>query len=314
MSSEEGTKTNAIVNVDIGKVLEKAYDDILSPPSKKVGEALGTILDLTNTILYPVKILNTRTKLYFEQNMKKYEEKLNQIPEDKITEVPTEISKPILDRFTYTSNEELSDAFVNLLSNASSINNINLAHPGFIQIIDRISPDEAKILKNIHSDSNLLICASGKLTISTQFSYDVSNIKDQYEQTKLLQCHFPVDIQDILIFKNELNINLKEKFVFYNNRIMYVDNLKSLGLIKETDNFSQSEYEYIRTMVEKIKTNYNVNDYYRKKKHIRKEYHDPKICHSESHNYKVSQKVYKLTEYGLSFINACLKDFKNTSD
>jgi hypothetical protein len=144
---EESSKVNALINIGQGKLVQKIYEDLLSEPSKKAGLALSTIVNVGNTVLWPVKWFNERTRIYFESNLKKYEKNLQEVPEDEITEVPTEISNPILDRFVYVSNEELSDAFVKLLTSASSSKTAKNAHPGFIQIIDRISPDEAKILK-----------------------------------------------------------------------------------------------------------------------------------------------------------------------
>lgn len=35
MSSEESKKVNIGVNLDVGKIPEKVYDDLLSPPTKK---------------------------------------------------------------------------------------------------------------------------------------------------------------------------------------------------------------------------------------------------------------------------------------
>ena len=138
---------NSLINLGNNKVVEEAYKDILSNPGKKIGEALGTIMNIGNTLLWPVKWANERTRIYFENNLKKYENKLSQLEDDKIIEVPTEISMPILERFTYVSNEEISNAFVKLLLSASNVDTIQYAHPSFIQIIDRLSPDEAQIIK-----------------------------------------------------------------------------------------------------------------------------------------------------------------------
>ena len=72
-------KVNALINLGQGKIIEKAYDDILSPPAKKVGMALSTIVDIGNTVLWPIKFLNERTRIYFENNLAKYETSLNNI-------------------------------------------------------------------------------------------------------------------------------------------------------------------------------------------------------------------------------------------
>src|SRR4051812_14557216 len=103
MSDEK--KINALANIDLGKLPERVYDDAGSPAAQKLGSALGTVIDLTNTILWPIKWANERTRIYFEANLKKYQQKLEQIPEDRLIPVPPEIAKPILDRFSYVSNE-----------------------------------------------------------------------------------------------------------------------------------------------------------------------------------------------------------------
>jgi len=50
----EESKINALVNIGQSKVAEKAYDDLLSEPSKKAGNALGTIVNIGNTVLWPI--------------------------------------------------------------------------------------------------------------------------------------------------------------------------------------------------------------------------------------------------------------------
>jgi hypothetical protein len=62
-------KQNSIINFEVGKIMEKGYDDIISNPGKKIGDALGTIIDVGNTILWPVKLVNERTIILFENNI-----------------------------------------------------------------------------------------------------------------------------------------------------------------------------------------------------------------------------------------------------
>ena len=268
----EESKINALVNIGQSKVAEKAYDDLLSEPSKKAGNALGTIVNIGNTVLWPIKWVNERTRIYFENNLKKYEQELEKIPEEKVTEVPTEISMPILERFTYTSNEELSNAFVNLLASASSSETINTAHPGFIQLIDRLSPDEAILLKHIKSNPAIPV-----LSIK---HYDNPEKRTEY----------------VFVFKNKTGLDIKIKDIkFPENINIYLNNLESLGLIQYSDYYYttlEKDYEIIENQHNQL-----INNHFNK-------YTEEKDLKKAK---KESKGMYELTDFGRLFISACIK-------
>lgn len=266
----EENKINALVNIGQSKVIEKLYDDLISLPSKNLGLALSTIIDLGNTVLWPVKWVNERTRIYFQNNLKKYEEALNQIPKENITIVPTEISMPILQRFTYVSNDELSNAFVKLLSSASSTETINKAHPGFIYVIDRLSPDEAKILQFLKTKNVIPRIDIKYFEIPASTIYNYVAIKETGLES-LIQLSFP------------------------NNLGIYIDNLVSLGLIELQGYFyTELEKDYIvlqNTFKEKV------NSF--KKEGVTDEVFKRQI--------RTDKKMYLVTEYGQLFIEACIK-------
>jgi len=269
MSDEQ--KINTLINVGKLKVVEKIYDDLLSEPSKKASNALGTIINVGNTLLWPIKWVNERTRIYFENNLKKYEERLSEIPEEKIVEVPTEISMPILSRFTYTSNKELSDAFVKLLTSASSIDTINTAHPGFIQVLDRLTPDEAKLMKHMSQISGIPI-------LSIKYNYD------------------PADRSKFRwLIKDQTGIEDKIPDLTYKENIgIYLSNLVSLGLLQR-QNYWYSEIEPLYDEIEKkfdeIITE-EISDYPKPEKSRRA--------------IERNKNMYILTDFGKLFIKACI--------
>ena len=107
--------TAMIKNPDILKII---YQDLAQPSVKKVGIALGTVFGLSNTLLLPIKLLNERTKLLFQNNMERYKIKLNEIPEDIICEVPPEIGIPVIEKLTYIQDINISELYINLLAKA----------------------------------------------------------------------------------------------------------------------------------------------------------------------------------------------------
>lgn len=216
----ETDKDVSLIKFD-GKLAEKGYDDLLSPAFKKVGQALATIVDITNIAVLPIRLLNEKARLYFDNNLKKYQKRIEQIPEENISEVPPEIAIPILERFKYVSDEELSNAFVNLLTTASDQRTIQDVHPGFISIIDRICPDEARLLKHIKSAGSFPILEMGFIVNKTGETIPLFDIN---------------------------SLAKKLKFTNSNHLYVYLNNLTSLGLIKQTNEYYTSHIEELNIM------------------------------------------------------------------
>ncbi|PIF05307.1 MAG: hypothetical protein CSA36_07595 [Draconibacterium sp.] len=280
-------KNNSLVNIDLNsKIVEKAYDDIISEPGKKIGNALGTIINVGNTLLWPIKWANERTRIYFENNLKKYNEKLSKIDDDKIMEVPTEISMPILERFTYVSNKEISEAFVKLLTSSSNIETIKFVHPSFIQIIDRLSPDEAKIIK-LFSEKNAIPHIS--------FSkYDIKEVEKERNGVKTIEKKINYSKYQSLVNKKDRIVEYIE-LTFKENTRIYMNNLISLGLINDiTSHTYVSLEDEIELMKKELIENYEVifNDI-------------PEELKSKSQ--KFEKGMYELTEFGKLFIKSSIE-------
>ncbi|SHL31464.1 protein of unknown function [Fibrobacter intestinalis] len=139
-------------------ILPQVYTDLAQPGVKAVGQALGTVLELSSTILLPLKLVNEKAKLLFAKRMNEYKEKLESIPEEKRAKVAPELGTPILDKLTYTTNDEIAELFTNLLANASNEDRVNVAHPSFVSMIEHLSPDEARVLKYFQRTNEVLYC------------------------------------------------------------------------------------------------------------------------------------------------------------
>lgn len=139
-------------------ILGQVYGDLAQPSVKAVGNALGTVFEFSTSFLLPVKLLNEKFKLNFARRLNEYKEKLEQIPEEKQCEVHPQIGTPIIEKLSYTTNEEIADLFTTLLANASNVDMVNTAHPSFVNMIERISPDEAKLLKYLRREDDIPYC------------------------------------------------------------------------------------------------------------------------------------------------------------
>ena len=129
------------------KILQEIYGDLAKSGVQQVGKALGTILGLGNTILWPIQLANEKSRLALESNLEKYRAKLENVPEEDICTVAPEIGVPIAEKLSYVTNEAIAELYLELLARASTSQRADVAHPGFIKVIENISPDEAILLR-----------------------------------------------------------------------------------------------------------------------------------------------------------------------
>ena len=187
-------------------VLKEVYGDLAKPGVQQAGKALGTIIGLGNTALWPVMLLNEKTKIALENNLEKYRKKIEDIPEDQINEVAPEVGVPIAEKLSYITNEELSDMYTELLAKASHAQKANVAHPSFVNVISNISPDEAILLKSIQG-------LSGIPFIEVRLMY---NGKNEWQTINAMSA----------------GLSCLSKLNYPNNIHAYISNLEGLGIFQ----------------------------------------------------------------------------------
>lgn len=210
MTEEEKEILNAGVEVakEVGKELVKqSYGDAFKPAMIQVGRALGTVLELGNTVLVPFEFINARVRVLRANYLYRLQEKMNHIPIDKIVGIIPEIAAPTLQRLEYTTNDTLINLFINLLTTASNIDTENIAHPSFVNIISNISPDEAKILAYMRSEGEP-IC-----TMHIRVTYNNKSYSDHELDTTIYEAN------NIIEAPNSMKV--------------YISNLIGLGIIKK---------------------------------------------------------------------------------
>ncbi len=177
-------------------ILGQIYTDLAQPSVKAVGQALGTVFEFSTSFLLPVKLLNEKFKLNFKKRITEYEKKLEEVPEEKRCEVHPQIGTPIIEKLSYTTNDEIADLFTTLLANASNMDMVNTAHPSFVTMIERLSPDEAKIIKFLKGKNNIQYCDFNGYALNSD-----GYINLMYHKTLLtqyIQLNFPQNINAYL--------------------------------------------------------------------------------------------------------------------
>ena len=238
------------------QILLTIYGDLAQPSVKKVGTALETVFEFSTSLLLPIKLLNEKFKLNFEKRLNEYKEKIEQISEENLCEVNPQIGTPIIEKLSYTTNDEIANLFTNLLTKASSTETVNLAHPAFVQLIERLSVDEASIIKYL-LNNDIIPCISFRAHLKENNGF-----------------------QEIL--KNGTLIQFEIELLFPQNIKTYLDNLSSMGILdvshglhKKDENIYNPLYEkyYYETVnesysettifknVSKIKSYYQITDF-----------------------------------------------------
>lgn len=192
----------------VPNVLGQVYQDIAQPSVQAVGKALGTVFEFSTSFLLPVKLLNEKFKLNFTKRLDEYKKKLEEIPEEKRCEVHPQIGTPIIEKLTYTTTDEIADLFTTLLANASNKDTVNKAHPSFVSMIERLSTDEAVLIKYLSDKDDIPYCSFRAISKNDSGGF--------------------VTINDHI---NMLPFNVK--LIFPENINAYLSNLISLGILQD---------------------------------------------------------------------------------
>lgn len=209
-------------------ILSQFYQDLAQPSVKAVGQALAIVFELCPNSLLSLKFWTEKRKLNFSKRLNEYKEKLDKISEEKRVQVDIQIGAPIVDKLTYTTNDEIANLFTTLLANASNKDLAETIHPAFIHIVSELCSDEALIIKYL------------------------------FEQKKICYIKYFDYLWGVFDSLNE-TVNLATP----QNKDMYYSHLIALGVIVENQRsyteFSPSndsianEYSRIEHKIEKVK-------------------------------------------------------------
>lgn len=197
-------------------------------------------------------------------------EKLKNIPSDCIVPPTARITVPTIQKASITEEPEIRELYANLLTNSMNAIVKNGVHPGFVEIINQLSPDEAKILRYF----------------SAHQAIPTVSLRAENEK------HEGVDV-----FKNFTDIGEKcgceERYAL--NK--YFDNLIRLGLVGSAESMSSLTD---KTRYEPLKT-HPVMEHYKKGVENRPTPYN-KAEFTESYLY--------LSDYGKAFCGVCLGNIK----
>lgn len=214
-------------------LIKEIYGDLAKPGVQNVGVALGAVLGLGVTLLWPIMWANERAKIALENNLETYRERLKDIPPEQITIAPPEVAMPILEKLTYVTNEELKNLYIELLAKASIKDLNNQAHPSFVNIISNLSPDEAKFIE-----------------------YLIPKKTIPFIKTEIKSKKGTLEIENPVLMIPNIGLNYKE------NLGAYVSNLVGVGLLQVREDVWFSDENKYKEHLDYFESRKNIYDEY----------------------------------------------------
>ncbi len=191
----------------VATITEKVpvYQDAIPPAAQELGKGLHLVVRAVTAALTPLEGFIWGIDQIRDFVRSKVAEKLRSVPPEEIQEPEPHIAVPAIEALRYTgAKEELAEMYANLLATSMDVKTALHAHPAFVDMIKNLSPDEARMLR--HLSSNTL--------------YPVINIKlVQNDNNSFIVVHRHVSLLG-------LDAQCQYPFLAAN----YLDNLVRLGL------------------------------------------------------------------------------------
>lgn len=253
------------------------YKDLAQPSVRVIGNSLATTLEFVVTPITWLQLPNGKAKINIQHRLQQYADKMQQVPQEKQCEVHPELGVPIMQRLAYTTNDNVAELFLDLLTSASNLDKVSLAHPSFIAIIDRLSPDEARLLKYIaENEGNVLYV-----------DFRAKRIKEKNETLN----KYDFDTSFIELEKWHTIVTRDLELDFPANLHMYWANLISCGLLIDGAELSFADME----------EKYNEIAEYNKIEEVRQENVPMKFREIQVHN-----SYFQITALGAQFLDVCV--------
>jgi hypothetical protein len=124
------------------------YQDAVQLAAKELGKGLHLVARAVNAALLPVEGLIWGVDQIRDFVHERVAKKLENVPPEDIQPPKPHIGVPAVDALRYTGSEaDLANLYANLLATSMDQKTAYHAHPGFVDIIKNMCPDEARIMR-----------------------------------------------------------------------------------------------------------------------------------------------------------------------
>lgn len=208
---EEGSSNGSVTEIAkvVCEIVDKVpvYQDAIQPAARELGQGLRIVAKAVNAALTPVEGFIWGVEKIRDFVRERVTSKLENVPPEEIQQPKAHIAVPAIEALRYTGEEgNLSELYANLLATSMDRATAYRAHPGFVDMIKNMCPDEARIMR----------------FLSTNQYYPIINIKS-----------VAVSDNSFLVRHRHLSlIGLDAKCEHVPLASNYLDNLERLGLLQ----------------------------------------------------------------------------------
>lgn len=258
---QEEIRNTTEVAKNSSELVNNFYSD-MRPIVQPVAKCIGALIELA---VNPIVMKSEKARINFKHRLEEYQKKMETIKEEDKCEVHPEIGVPIMQVLHYTTNDDIANMFTNLLASASISHTAGNAHPSFVEIIKRMSPDEAKIVQYLKGRAFIPY-----ISLRAIFKAPQSGFITPIEKMVSLDCDLSL--------------------IYPENIMIYISNLLSLGILSDSGTLhlvDDNLYQYViqKKQLDKVKDIYENMD--------------------EIETVEYNKGYYEVTEIGKLFIKTC---------
>lgn len=265
MENDKSSKNNnphVDISLDLTKVAENVYKDALSTPLTNCSEIVSTTIKFVhNTLFYPLQKYNLYAQNKLDQFKKDLESNALNIPHEHLVSPKINILGPTVESLKYNLDEnELKEMFMNILLADMDNRKQNKVFPCYIEIINQLSSEDARILKILKKNIDTLYDRQSSFLFSfdnskKQLTYSDMRVPLLSLKSKKIQPYDCIDLDKFIIEEsNQLYLTKLDGIT--------IDNLERLNLIKIYDNQSILENNIYDKAFHSVFYNYVVNGDY----------------------------------------------------
>lgn len=261
-------QTGEIIKEVSKEIAKDVYDDAGKPVLEPTGQTVGLIPRAIKAALLPIEKWVLGREYNLKETQKLLEEKLKNVRPEDIEPPEAYIAVPALQNISYCmDSKELRNMYANLLANSMNKVVKNKVHPGFVEIVKQLTPDEAKIIRGIYLRKVIPI-------ITVRYENDMGEGIDIFKDFS--------DIAEKTNCEETLEVG------------KYFDNLIRLGLLAKAEAHSSL---VDKKLYEPLKENQNI----KKLEEIPQSYQNQGYTKC-----KFKESYFEMTPYGNAFCEICV--------
>lgn len=201
------------------QTIPELYHDGMQPAIQETGKTLALIPKTINAALAGLQQWIAYREYNVEETKKLLAKNLEKVDVDKIVPPETYIAVPAIQALSYSMNsDDLRSMYANLLATSMNADKKWNVHPSFVEVIKQLSPDEAKLLKSLTTDSYPIIDLkrvkpSGKFNVILRNFTDIADeicehpdkifsYLDNLKRLELIEIPFGTYIADESVYKH----------------------------------------------------------------------------------------------------------------